>query len=148
MHIFRQELLDGMLRQFCKIRMPEFLWPLWLPFQNCGYLCFSWCPTTCTKLITLASAWVPVGLGQFQLVLTTLVLDFFKYRLMLRICVIMDRTITQGLFKHKHIIKILSAESRCQKYNIRSWRRAAPRSARRRRRPRSPCRRGPAADIV
>ena len=61
-----------------------------------------------------SSAWVPVGLGQFQLVLTTLVLSFFKYRLMLRICGIMGTNLTHMFFKHKHNSHILSAENRCQ----------------------------------
>ena len=40
--------------------------------------------------------------------------DVLYIEFMLRIFVIMDRTITQGFCKREHTICILSAESRCQ----------------------------------
>ena len=62
---------------------------------------------TCFKLCSSGPWPISASLGYLRA-------ELLQISLMLRICVIMYRTITQGFYRHKHVIRILSAEHRCK----------------------------------
>ena len=68
------------------------------------------CQELVSSVVAFASARVPVGPGQFQLVLVTFVLSFFKCPLMLGVCIIIYETPTFKFLQTKNNNQILAAE--------------------------------------